>query len=157
MWSCCPCTTCDSTVCAVNICKRLTCLLQAHSRLQLKKRPFQPKYTSCRGAKWKHDWLRLGEDPKGCKFSKAPSRPLFARPFSLQTPRTEAGYKNNRGQEQEKSAAHQFQGKMPASDIIAKISARITTYPEAHQPRYWDWILKKTVNGELTWINVKCI
>lgn len=47
-----------------------------------------------------------------------PSLILFVSSPSPQPPRTEAGSKNNRGQEQKKSALHQFRGKLPVGDII---------------------------------------
>lgn len=57
-----PCTVCVSTVCAVNLCKLLTCLLQSpasaksFSLLPFNAVCFSFSIITCNRAKWKHDW-----------------------------------------------------------------------------------------------------
>lgn len=126
-------TICVSTVRAMNMCKLLVCLLlQNHSDrlLLINNIPVENhnltvaltvyfSLSSSHVTRWSQSTTVsvCGRNWRLVNFED-PSLLLSVSSLSPQPPRTEADSKNNRGQEQEKSALHQFRGKLPVGDII---------------------------------------
>lgn len=105
--------------------KSLSLLQPQHSLSQCRATQHSESTTDC---VWGRNRRVVNFPGPSLSCSRLPLFSLWSQP-----PRTEAGYKNNRGQEQEESARHQFQGKLPVSVITRTVFPMVTNERKAQR------------------------